>query len=61
MRENPEAIVFAARMDIEQSISKLKHARQESSLDSLEEYAVLQAEHDLWEVAKRLRAFEESR
>jgi hypothetical protein len=61
MLENPEAIVFAARMDVEQSISKLNHARWESSMDFEDENILLQAAHDLWEVAKRLRAFEESR
>jgi hypothetical protein len=59
MLENPEAVVFSARFDVETGISKLRHTKQESDLTPEHTLMIEQVMHDLWEVCKRMRYLEE--
>jgi hypothetical protein len=61
MNENPAYSIFAARFDVESGIGKLKQTKQDN-IDNLDPSHILmleQAQHDLWEVCKRLIVLED--
>jgi hypothetical protein len=59
MLETPDAIIFAARQDVDNAISKLRHTKHEAELTSAHTLELEQLMHDLWETRKRMLYLED--